>query len=71
MKRYGSRRSDNEIGHDKVIHGAKSSRARAKREACEHHEITIHVTYECACCGTPMEHLGDDDYVPEGENPTI
>ena len=48
MHRYGSRRSDNDYGHkEKPVHGAKSSRARAKREVilppsgafCSHHQM--------------------------------
>ena len=33
MHRYGSRRNDNDYGRfEQPVHGAKSSRARAKRE---------------------------------------
>lgn len=32
MKRYGSRRNDNDYGDRTPVHGEKSSRAREKRE---------------------------------------
>ncbi len=47
MKRYGSRRSDNDYGWRVALYGEKSSRGRAKQEAKEWDMITITEKRHC------------------------
>jgi hypothetical protein len=69
MRRYGSRRNDNDYGQRAPVHGSKSSRARANRDVippgayCTHErmrwgscgECANGCQYECPSCGLTYE----------------